>query len=127
MKKLFGALTAAVAIGAIATPVLAHHAVNAQFDVGKSVPMTGVLEKLDNINPHSQWTFQVKNAQGVAEQWKIESLGPAALRRVGVKLKEDIVPGRVYAFTIAPPRQNIKNGLLTSITVNGNKYSMLPN
>lgn len=109
-----------------ATPVLAHHAVNSQFDVGKTVPMTGTLVKLDNINPHAYWHFAVKNAGGSVENWTIESLAPGALRRAGVMLKEDIRPGDTYSFTIAPPRQKANNGLMTSITVNGKTIPLVP-
>ena len=46
----------------------AHHAVNAQFDVTKSVVITGTLVKVDWQNPHAWFWFDVKKADGTTEQ-----------------------------------------------------------
>ena len=40
----------------------AHHAVNAQFDVTKSVVITGTLVKVDWQNPHAWFWFDVKKS-----------------------------------------------------------------
>ena len=116
---------AAIAAGAvlatslIATPGLAHHAINAQFDVTSLTPKTGVLVSLDNINPHVYWHFDVKGADGQFERWNIESVAPNALRRAGISMKDDIKIGDTYNFQIAPARNGGRTGLLIIMEVNG--------
>jgi hypothetical protein len=49
MKR--AALAAAVALFS-AFPMLAHHAVSAEFDAGKVITLKGVVSKVDWVNPH---------------------------------------------------------------------------
>ena len=109
----------AAALGLAPAAAQAHHAVNAQFDVTKLARLTGVLVRLDNINPHAYWTFDVKGADGKVQQWRLESVAPAGLRRAGVRLKEDIRPGQPYTFTFATARNGSNTGLLLGIMING--------
>ena len=111
-------LVFAVAVAA-APAASAHHAVNAQFDVTKLARLTGTLTGMENINPHAYWHFDVKGADGKVTPWNFESVAPAALRRAGVRLKEDIKVGQTYTFTYAVARNGSQSGLLLSITING--------
>ena len=45
-------------------PANAHHSANAEFDTTKDVLITGVLVKLENVNPHSWWYVDVKAPDG---------------------------------------------------------------
>src|SRR5260370_7970675 len=67
----------------VATTTQAHHAVQAQFDVNKQESFVGVLTKVDWINPHAWFHFDVKKEDGTVEQWETESIGPIGLRRLG--------------------------------------------
>jgi hypothetical protein len=126
MKKFLAiAATAAVASLAAAAPSLAHHAVNAQFDVSKEVTATGVLTKLDAINPHSRWTMSVKNPQGAAETWVFESASPALLRRAGLKVRETLKVGDTYTVHYNPSRAATqKMGFMRAVDINGQKISV---
>lgn len=126
MKKFLAiAVTAAAGSLAVAAPSLAHHAVNAQFDVSKEVAATGVLTKLDAINPHSRWTMSVKNPQGVAETWVFESASPALLRRAGLKLRETLKVGDTYTVHYNPSRAATqKMGFMRAVDINGQKVSV---
>ena len=120
MKTLVrAALAAAILAASVTAPALAHHAINAQFDVTKLVAKEGVLTRLDNINPHAHWHFDVKNAEGKVENWNIESVAPNALRAAGISMKQDIKIGQTYKFSIAPSRNGTNTGLLLVIEVNG--------
>jgi hypothetical protein len=74
-----GALLAALA-PAVA---LAHHSFAVFFDSQKSVTITGVVTEFKFVNPHGVIVLQVKNAAGVAEEWKVETNSPSILRRRG--------------------------------------------
>lgn len=120
MKQSMIALAAAALLGAVsAGPAFAHHAINAQFDVTKLVAKEGVLTKLDNINPHAYWHFDIKGPDGKIENWNIESVAPNALRAAGISMKTDIKIGSTYKFSIAPSRNGSNTGLLLLIEVNG--------
>jgi hypothetical protein len=118
MKRILLAMTVSAAMVLSAAPVVAHHNANAVFDTTKRVPMTGVLKELKNINPHPRWIVEM-TVNGVKEEWVLESVSPALLRRSGVKVKEDLVPGRTFGFTVAPSRDGSKHAFINSLTIDG--------
>jgi len=71
-----------------AGPALAHHSVQAQFDIHKTFTVTGTVSKVEWINPHSYLTINVKDADGKTQKWAFELGGPGALRRAGMS-RED--------------------------------------
>ena len=79
---------AATAAGALlvvlaAVPVWAHHAFSSEFDAAKPVKLTGVVKKMEWINPHSWLTLDVKRPDGAVEIWEIEAGAPNAMFRRG--------------------------------------------
>ncbi len=122
MRRLviLAAAAATASLGA-AAPSLAHHAVNAQFDVTREIELTGVLTKVQNVAPHARWNLDIKNAQGVTENWFFESASPAVLRRAGIRVREDIKVGDTYTMHCNPPRANQKACYLRAITIKGKK------
>lgn len=67
---------------------LAHHSVQAQFDIHKTFTVSGTVAKVEWINPHSYLTINVKDADGKVQKWAFELGGPGALRRAGMS-RED--------------------------------------
>jgi len=67
-----------------ATSLWAHHSPSAEFDMSKRITVSGVLTKVDWINPHIALAMEVKNESGKVETWNFESNPPAWFRRVGV-------------------------------------------
>ena len=58
--------------------------------------ITGVLTKVENVNPHSWWYVDVKGADGKVTPWKLESNSPSGLIRLGLKVKSDVKVGDTY-------------------------------
>ena len=67
-----------------AVPALAHHAVQAQFDFDKPIALTGVISKIEWINPHSYMFLDVKGDTGQVKRWALEMVGPGGLRKAGL-------------------------------------------
>lgn len=75
-------LAAWFGLGAVA---LAHHSFEAEFDPAKVVDITGVVTKLDWINPHAFVYLDSKSGAGDVKRYKIEMGPPYALTRGGWK------------------------------------------
>ena len=74
---VFGWLLAGVSLWA-------HHSDQAQFDLQKPFTLTGVVTKVEWINPHSYLYLDVKDDSGRVKHWAFEMAGPGALRRAGL-------------------------------------------
>ncbi len=62
----------------------AHHSVAGQFDSAKRATLTGVITKIDWINPHTYLYLNVADDQGAITTWRLESLPTAMLRKAGL-------------------------------------------
>lgn len=124
MNKLKTSLAAITLITAAALPVAAHHAVNAQFDVTKNVALTGVLTKVELINPHSYIHFDVKGTNGKVVNWSIETGAPGALKRAGLSVRDALKAGQTYKIVVSPARNGTATGLMSAITLpDGKSFS----
>src|SRR5713226_4650339 len=129
IKQSVIASTAALMLLMISAPARAHHSANAEFDTQKQFTITGVLTKVDNVNPHSWWYVDVKGPDGKIQSWVLESLAPRGLIRQGLKIKTDLHIGDTYSFRISPGLKDAspgkKVGFMRSITVNGKEYVVI--
>lgn len=66
-------------------PLPAHHAFEAEFDLHKPLKLTGVLTKVDWVNPHVYFYMDVKDASGNVTNWQFENSPPGMLRRGGLE------------------------------------------
>lgn len=73
---LLGALTA--------TPAVAHHAFNAEFDAKRPVKFKGTVTRMVWVNPHAWIYVDVKKPDGTVEEWMVEAGTPNTLFRRGL-------------------------------------------
>jgi hypothetical protein len=129
IKQFVIASAAALALLLICAPARAHHSANAEFDTQKQFTITGVLTKVENVNPHSWWHVDVKGPDGKVQSWILESLSPRGLILKGLKVKTELHMGDSYSFRISPalkePDSNTRLGFMRSITVNGKEYVVI--
>jgi hypothetical protein len=129
VKKFVIASAAAAMLLTVSAPARAHHSANAEFDTQKQMTITGVLTKVENVNPHSWWHVDVKGPDGKVQSWVLESLSPRGLILKGLKIKTDLHMGESYSFRISPalkdPDPNTKLGFMRSITVDGKEYVVI--
>ena len=78
------ALACALALGG-ATTARAHHSFEAEYDVNKVVTLTGIVTKLDWVNPHAYVSIDATDDSGKVRTYKVEMGPPYALVRGGWK------------------------------------------
>ena len=81
--KFLAVLAAIAALVLAATPVLAHHSFAAEFDSGKPITLTGVVTKVEWMNPHTHFYIDVKDENGKVTNWDLETGSPNGLSRLG--------------------------------------------
>ena len=109
--------------------VSAHHSIQAQFDVNKTLTISGAVAKVEFINPHSYLTLNVKGADGEIQKWAFEMTGAGALRRAGLSRADrgGLKPGDEVTVTALPARDNSNSGLAQVIrTTDGRVFRLAP-
>ena len=72
LKASCGLLLAAVGLPA-------HHSFMAEFDQQQPVTLTGIVTKVEWINPHTMFYVEVKDSSGKNVNWALETGSPSAL------------------------------------------------
>jgi len=102
-----------------AVPLLAHHSVQAQFDLEKPIQLNGTVTKVEWINPHSYLFLDVKDASGKVKKWAFEMAGPGALRKAGLSRADrgGLKPGDAVTINGVLAKDGSDSGLLKTITM----------
>lgn len=126
--KLGGvALCAAFLWAGAAGSVSAHHALQAQFNVDNPLTLVGTLSRVEWINPHAYFWFNVTDESGEVKQWGAETAGPNALRRAGfLRGPASLRIGDVYTFDGFASNDGGERILTTAITFpDGRKIQLI--
>ena len=75
-----------VALSITTTPLVAHHSEAAQFDTTKPIKVSGVVKKVEWMNPHIWFYVDGKDeVTGRSAVWGFSAGPPATLVRRGIK------------------------------------------
>jgi len=116
--QISSALFAATVCGmALVGPLSAHHSIQSQFDIHKTINVSGTVAKMEWINPHSYLTLNVKDADGKVQKWDFELGGPEALRRAGLSRADrgGMKPGDQVTVTALAAKDGSNSGFLQEI------------
>src|SRR3989440_9531203 len=83
--KFFSLTVASFVVLFFATTVLvAHHSEAAQFDTTKPIKVSGVVKKVEWMNPHIWFYVDVKDESGKVTTWGFSGGPPGMLMRRGI-------------------------------------------
>ena len=87
-------LTRAACLGLLVSvaPALAHHSFAAEYDSSKPIKVTGVVTKMEWMNPHARFYVDVKEADGTVSTWNFELGAIPVLLKQGWR-KDALKPG----------------------------------
>lgn len=102
MKRLI-----AIIAGLVPVATLAHHSLAGQFDVAKSFELTGVVSRVDWVNPHTYLYLDVAQPGGGVLTYKLESLPVAMMRKAGLSRQELMGEGRPVKVKAHPARNGV--------------------
>ena len=97
-RNIVGVLVLALALLALGAPVMAHHAVSAEFDRNKPISFTGTVKKVEWMNPHIYTHIEAKDAAGKTVVYEVEGGAPNALFRNGWRA-DTLKPGETVNVT----------------------------
>ena len=118
MRHRFAVVLVAATLVVVAGSASAHHSVSGQYDASRPLTLTGVIAKVDWINPHIYLHLDVKEKDGAVTTWTLSTLPTAMMRRAGLT-KESLQgqPGEVVTITAIAARDETKKlGWISKIT-----------
>ena len=92
MRAMSLARAACMGLLVSVAPALAHHSFAAEYDTSKSIKVTGVVTKMEWMNPHARFYVDVKEADGTVSTWNFELGAIPVLLKQGWR-KDALKPG----------------------------------
>jgi|SRR5215510_9875635 Family of unknown function (DUF6152) len=120
MKSRMLAVVAGLVVLASAMPVLAHHSFAAEFDATKPVNLTGVVTKVEWMNPHTYFYIDVKDESGKVTNWACEMGSPNGLTRQGWT-RNTLHVGMVVSMDGTQAKDGTKRANARNVLVDGKK------
>jgi hypothetical protein len=98
MRTKLGVLATGLGFFCLAMPVVAHHGFDTEYDANKKFTFTGVVQKVEWLNPHMRVYVDVTDPAGKVTTWNMEMTSPNTVRRQGWG-PNDLMAGEKVTFT----------------------------
>lgn len=104
-------------------PTAAHHSFAAEFDSEKTAEFTGIVTKVEWVNPHVWFYINVRNEEtGRVENWGAEMGPPHGLQRRGWRRETLQIGDEVFvAGSLAKNGTNRLNARTVTLTATGGR------
>jgi hypothetical protein len=83
-------------------PAFGHHSFTAEFDASKTVTISGIISRLQFMNPHTGIYLDVKNADGTT-RWTVEFPSPNVLGQARI-YKAQLAEGTLIRVEAYPAK-----------------------
>jgi hypothetical protein len=128
MRRAGHTLTLGLLVYVAAAPVgSAHHSVAGEFDMKRTLHLTGVISKVDWANPHIYVHLAVPEQGGLAD-WRLETVPVAMMRKAGLSKVLLLGDGQTAKVDAYPARDGTPHlGYMLKITyADGHHYQFAP-
>ena len=105
MSRMRAVLISCLGVLSISLPLFAHHSTATAFDVSREVSLTGIVTKVEWLNPHIHIYVDVTDDNGSVVNYAVEGGTPNSLYRRGWR-KDDVMPGDAVTIENAAPSRN---------------------
>ena len=117
IKTLAAALVASAVAFAISPLARAHHSVAGQFDIQRTVTLSGTVATVHWVNPHLYIDFDVKSPADKAATWRLEGVPVGMARKAGLTLPMLKGHGETVTIVAHPARDGTMHlGYIIKIT-----------
>lgn len=107
-QHLVSVLLLAVAVAVTTVGTAAHHSLTVEFDISRTITVTGMVTEMKWTNPHCWLSLEVKDDQGRVTNWSIEFSSPNSLYRRGWR-RSDLPPSISVTVVGYPSREKTSN------------------
>ena len=97
MRTKLGMLVAGLGLFGLTLPVVAHHGFDTEYDANKKITLTGVVSKVEWLNPHMHVYIDVTDASGNVTTYNMELTSPNSVQRQGWG-RRSLLPGEKVVF-----------------------------
>jgi len=99
-----------------AVPAVPHHSFAAEFDLNRSIELTGTVTQVQWTNPHAWLHIDVDDDDSNTQSWAIELLGINTLIRRGWT-RDTLKPGDIVSIEGFGARDGRNTGNASAITM----------
>ena len=96
---------ALAAVAVVASAASAHHSLTVEFDITRTVTLSGSITEMKWTNPHAWLYIDVKDEKGQVQNWAVEFASPNSLYRRGWR-QTDLPPRSLITVTGYPSRDS---------------------
>ena len=124
MRQKLALWLGAVGLLVVTGSAWAHHSLQSEYDIEKSINLKGTITKVEWVNPHVYVYLDVQGPDGKVAKWSLSTLPPGNLRRGGIT-RQLLGVGETVTVLGYQARDGSNLGFLRTITfADGHKYEI---